>query len=156
LSALTTNQTLTLIDNRTTDAITGFFENGSTNNLYEEGETILGTGFDGTVKISYHGGTGNDVTLSLVALQGDYTRDGHVNAADYVGWRKADINGQQGYSEWRANFGSSAPSMGPILNGARLAAVPEPNALITFSIGIALSIGSRRQSGRGAGQRRMA
>ena len=88
LSAITTSQTLTLIDNRTTDAITGFFEKGTTKNLYEEGEVIPLAGFDGTVTISYVGGTGNDVTLSLVALGGDYNRDGTVNSADYVVWRK--------------------------------------------------------------------
>ena len=71
LSAITTSQTLTLIDNRTTDAITGFFEKGTTKNLYEEGEIIPLAGFDGTVTISYVGGTGNDVTLNLVALLGD-------------------------------------------------------------------------------------
>lgn len=155
LSALLSNHTLTLIDNRTIDAITGFFENGSTENLYEEGATILGTGFDGTVTISYYGGTGNDVTLSLVALQGDYNRDGQVNTADYVGWRKADINGQQGFSDWRANFGNTAPSLGSNLSGANLAAVPEPGAWITLMIGIALLLGGNRYSRRVAKQRRI-
>jgi hypothetical protein len=78
-----------------------------------------------------------------------------VNAADYVGWRKADINGQQGYGDWRANFGNVAPSMGPTLKGAQLAAVPEPNTVVTFIVGIALSIGSRRRSRHDAGQERM-
>ena len=146
LSAITTSQTLTLIDNRTTDAITGFFEKGTTKNLYEEGEIIPLAGFDGTVTISYVGGTGNDVTLNLVALLGDYNRDGTVDAADYVVWRKTGINGQQGYDDWRANFGKSAPSFGLSIPGESLSAqVPEPAAWMTVAIGMSL-LSIRRKS----------
>ena len=101
LSAITTSMTLPLIDNQTTDAITGFFENGSTTNLYEEGELVYGTGFNGSVTISYLAGTGNDVALSLIALLGDYNFNGVVDTADYVVWRNTGINGEQGYLDWR-------------------------------------------------------
>jgi hypothetical protein len=140
LAAITTSIVLTLIDNRTTDAITGFFEKGTTKNLYEEGEMILGTGFDGTVTISYVGGTGNDVVLNLAALIGDYNRDGYVDGADFVVWRKTGINGQQGYDDWRANFGASAPGFG--LN-VETAAVPEPATWIYLVA--AVVTGSRRR-----------
>jgi hypothetical protein len=145
LSAITTSQTLTLIDNRTTDAITGFFEKGTTKNLYEEGEIIQLAGFDGTVTISYVGGTGNDVTLSLVALLGDFDHDGMVGPADYVVWRKTGINGQQGFNDWRANFGKSAPSFGLSISGESLQAqVPEPAAWLTAAIGMSLLVLRRK------------
>jgi len=143
LSAITMSTILTLIDNRTTDAITGFFEKGTTKNLYEEGEQILGTGFDGTVTISYLGGTGNDVTLNLVALLGDYNSDGRVDGADYVVWRKTGINGQQGYADWRANFGATAPGFGAALGDGQ---VPEPTAWILVVLG--LMAGSARRHNR--------
>jgi hypothetical protein len=139
LTAITTSRTITLIDNRTTDTITGFFEKGTTINLYEEGEIIPLAGFDGTVTISYVGGTGNDVTLNLVALLGDYNQDGTVGPADYVIWRKTGINGQQGYNDWRANFGKSAPSFGLSIPGNSLIAqVPEPSAWLAIAIGMYL------------------
>jgi hypothetical protein len=142
LSAITTSGIITLIDNQTTDAVTGFFENGTTKNLYEEGEIIPLAGFDGTVTISYLGGTGNDVTLSLAALMGDYNRDGSVDAADYVVWRKADINGQQGYDDWRANLGKTAPSFGLAAGVEALSAqIPEPATWVSgliAMVGVAL------------------
>src|SRR5690606_38404305 len=52
LSALSGDQQLTLIDNQGVDPIQGFFENGTSLDLYEEGEQILGTGFAGSVTIS--------------------------------------------------------------------------------------------------------
>jgi hypothetical protein len=71
-------------------------------------------------------------TSSLLA---DYNRDGKVNAADYVVWRKTG-NTQAGYDAWRANFGrtlsaggaSALPSAGP------LPAVPEPTAEVLLAL----------------------
>ena len=150
LSAITTSQTLTLINNQTTDAITGFFERGTTMSLYEEGEVLACVGFDGTVTISYLGGTGNDVVLNLVALQGDYNRDGVVNSADYVVWRETGINGQQGYDDWRANFGKTAPSFGLALAlNASVAQIPEPATWTLFlAAAISLSVGRRNRVSR--------
>jgi hypothetical protein len=148
LSAITTNMVLTLIDNRTTDAITGFFEKGATKSLYEEGEVIPDTGFDGTVTISYHGGTGNDVTLNLVTLLGDYNHDGNVNAADYVGWRKTEASNQQNYVNWRASFGQLAPSLGSPLSSIVLSTqVPEPATFVFLVVAwIWLSASPRRKN----------
>jgi hypothetical protein len=136
LSAITTSGIITLINNQTNDAITGFFENGTTKNLYEEGEIIPLAGFDGTVTISYLGGTGNDVTLTLAALLGDYNRDGIVDAADYAVWRNTGINGQQGYVDWRANFGKTAPSFGLSPPSATSIPVPESSAWISAFVGM--------------------
>jgi hypothetical protein len=59
-------------------------------------------------------------------LAGDFNGDGKVDAADFVVWRKNNINGQQGYDDWRANFGQPDGS-GASLAGT--AAVPEPGTL---------------------------
>jgi PEP-CTERM motif len=73
-------------------------------------------------------------------LAGDYNRDGSVNAADYVVWRKTD-GSQQGYNTWRANFGRSS-GQGAL---SQTAAVPEPTAaVLVFSSVIALRFFQRR------------
>jgi hypothetical protein len=55
-----------------------------------------------------------------VGLPGDFNLDGHVDAADYVVWRKGlgTIYTQNDYNVWRANFGQTAATAS--------AAVPEP------------------------------
>lgn len=146
LSAILGSTTLTLIDNRTTDAVTGFFENGVTTNLYGEGEAIIGTGFNGTVTISYVGGNGNDVVLNLVAaaLAGDHDGNGVVDAADYVYWRKTGVGSAQGYIDWKSNFGRATSGSNSV------AGVPEPGcwmliALAAASIQITLQQSLRRK-----------
>ncbi|MEX2170924.1 MAG: PEP-CTERM sorting domain-containing protein [Pirellulales bacterium] len=64
-------------------------------------------------------------------LSGDYNGDGSVDAADYVVWRDTNINGQQGYDDWRANFGSSLGSG----IGSATTAVPEPASIFLFGLG---------------------
>jgi hypothetical protein len=73
-------------------------------------------------------GFGDDVDLV-----GDYNSDGKVDAADYVVWRKNDINGQQGYDDWRTNFGRTAGSGSALGAGA----VPEPASLALLLVGLA-------------------
>jgi hypothetical protein len=165
LSALTGDHTLTLINNLGTEAIIGFFENGTTENLYEEGEQIVGTGFNGTVAISYLGGSGNDVILSLVGgsggVFGDYNNDGIVNLADYTVWRDnlgasitlpgedpSQTPGQvtaADYTVWKNNFGQSAS-----LAGVGTATVPEPHslAMAVMAVGVGL-LWTRHRSRRG-------
>jgi len=62
---------------------------------------------------------------------GDYNKNGVVDAADYVVWRKTNINGAQGYTDWRANFGKSANSLNPTswtsLQDQNLAGFPAGN-----------------------------
>jgi len=63
------------------------------------------------------------------SLLGDYNQDGTVDAADYVLWRKNDINSQQGYDDWRANFGQT------LVAASTAAASPEPTSLALLLIG---------------------
>jgi hypothetical protein len=59
---------------------------------------------------------------------GDHNGDGKVDAADYVVWRKLNIDGPQGYIDFRANFGAMNPGTGASagLGGA----VPEPGSAV--------------------------
>ena len=82
------------------------------------------------------GSTSVMLQATAPSLPGDYNQDGSVDAADYVVWRKNDINGQQGYDTWRANFGATAGSGSASSSNA---AVPEPDLLafvLTFACAI--------------------
>jgi hypothetical protein len=93
---------------------------------------------------------------TAVTLTGDYNNDRSVDAADYVLWRKGNINGAQGYTDWRANFGASggASGAGTLVRGfvryvtsgvGAGAAIPEPAGVWLVGIGLtSLVIGSRR------------
>jgi hypothetical protein len=67
-------------------------------------------------------------------LEGDYNNDDQVDAADYVAWRKSDINGENGYDVWLTNFGRSNDAPSTVLNAA--SAVPEPSSAIAFAMGL--------------------
>jgi len=70
-----------------------------------------------------------DVFGALSSLAGDFNRDGSVNAADYVVWRKTDGT-TEGYADWRETFGGSMDS------GSGSISVPEPAAALLL-LGIA-------------------
>jgi hypothetical protein len=76
-------------------------------------------------------------------IPGDYNEDGKVDAADYVVWRKENINGAAGYNTWRTNFGrTSGAGSGSALSPG---AVPEPSALLLLAGGlVALTVTRRR------------
>ena len=63
-------------------------------------------------------------SVAALALPGDYNRNGVVDAADYVAWRKTDGT-QAGYDTWRTHFGQP-PGPGTSAN----ATVPEPATLL--------------------------
>jgi uncharacterized sulfatase len=70
-----------------------------------------------------------NVLFATSALTGDYNHDGVVDSSDYLVWRKSHINGAQGFTDWRANFGKSAPGFGASIPGGALSTlVPEPGA----------------------------
>jgi hypothetical protein len=72
-------------------------------------------------------------------VSGDYNRDGAVDAADYVVWRKnPDAFGGDpaGYNTWRANFGTTAGGGATLPSVAPLSAVPEPATSILLALAI--------------------
>jgi hypothetical protein len=76
------------------------------------------------------------------AIPGDYNEDGKVDTADYVVWRKNNINGQQGYDDWRANYGRTSGS------GSALSAVPEPATGLLVVLGlVGGALAARRRAG---------
>jgi len=87
----------------------------------------------------------NEITVQLVAaaLEGDFNRDGHVDAADYVAWRKGLT--QADYNSWRTNFGRSSMTGG---GGNSPDVVPEPMSLIQLSFVTLLIIQRRRKCTR--------
>ena len=78
--------------------------------------------------------------LMITGLAGDYNRDGTVDAADYVVWRKND-GSQSGYDTWRAHFGLTA---GNGSGASANAAVPEPRSLVLLIVGMAAAFKFRR------------
>jgi autotransporter-associated beta strand protein len=65
---------------------------------------------DGTLLIngSHSGGGAYAVNGAL----GDYNLNGIVDGADYVLWRKNNINDAQGYTDWQQNFGNHGGTLG--------------------------------------------
>ncbi len=95
---------------------------------------------------------GYDVTFGITPIPpGDYNKNGVVDAADYVLWRKGDLaadsNGdavidQTDYDFWRANFGNpNPPGAGAGLSNT---AVPEPTALTLVAMGLLAACLGRR------------
>jgi hypothetical protein len=82
--------------------------------------------------------SGNFINLIVSAgAPGDLNGDGHVDAGDYVYWRKNGLP-QSSYDQWRAHFGN--PPGAGAGNGLGSNAVPEPAALslVMFAVGAAL------------------
>jgi hypothetical protein len=72
---------------------------------------------------------------------GDYNKNGIVDAADYVVFRKGLASGT--YSTWRANFGEGTPGASPA-NSIHPAAAPEPAAWMLLLLAISPYLVSRR------------
>lgn len=88
---------------------------------------------DGTVSVS-------SVTLPL---PGDYNRDGAVDAADYVAWRKSLGGDPSGYGTWRTHFGQ--PTGGDAAMGAAAnISVPEPSSLALLTLAASAILGLRK------------
>jgi hypothetical protein len=60
---------------------------------------------------------------------GDINRDGIVDAADYVVWRKNEGT-QADYDEWRENYGRTAGSGAALPSAQPLSAIPEPSSCV--------------------------
>jgi hypothetical protein len=59
-------------------------------------------------------------------IPGDYNDDNTVDAADYVVWRKQNLD-TAAYNLWRTHFGEMAASIGAATSNSQLG-VPEPNS----------------------------
>lgn len=59
----------------------------------------------------------------------DYNDDGTIDAADYVAWRKSNIDGQNGYNAWVSSFGEVVNSAGAG-SVTPTSGVPEPGIAV--------------------------
>jgi hypothetical protein len=76
--------------------------------------------------------------LMAPGSDGDHNNDGHVNAADYVAWRKipgAFGGDPGGYNAWRTQFGETGAGS----SVGATSAVPEPSALAMLLMAVSAS-----------------
>jgi hypothetical protein len=74
----------------------------------------------------------SDLGWEIAELTGDYNRDGTIDAADYVVWRKYDGT-RDGYNTWRAHFGQTGASAAAGASSNSNVVVPEPNSLVLLA-----------------------
>ncbi len=88
--------------------------------------------------------------LLTPVLDGDFNRDGTVDAADYLIWRKSNGN-SAGYELWRSNFGSARGATTVQVATTEINAVPEPStwllaSLVAFLSSIVAGLGRIRST----------
>jgi hypothetical protein len=97
------------------------------------------------------------VTFAVIPIvpepAGDFNHDGTVDAADYVLWRKNNIDGGSGYNSWRVNFGVTAAGAAAVGPSASASAVPEPASLGLLLPLAAAAMLRRRNGARRRGER---
>jgi len=87
------------------------------------------------------------VDANIVNLPGDFNRDGNVDAADYVVWRKGlgTTFTLADYDLWLEHFGQTAGGGSQEnIDVASNHAVPEPTSLILQIVGLAVVLFTRR------------
>lgn len=126
--------TTTVSNSEITDGYSGIFGLSGSTATGITPTTPLGTSLDFTID-------NFRTETAAVPLTGDYNGDGKVDAADFVVWRDTNINGPQGYTDWRANFGNP-PGSGAGLGSS---AVPEPSACVLMLLS-SLAIRSIRRT----------
>jgi hypothetical protein len=116
----------------------------TTRNATLSGVLLDGTAFSyvlsSTNSSSPYFDAGATLKLTLL-LAGDHNRDGTVDAADYVAWRKGlgTAFSQSSYDVWRARFGGAGGS-----GSMSDAAVPEPACSLLLILGAAIGCSFRR------------
>jgi hypothetical protein len=138
----TTANVFTIMDAFT---LSGMFSNVG------NGQRLTTTGGEGSFVVNYNFGPAT-VTLTDFVFTADYNGNGIVDGADYVLWRKSpgSYGGPGGYAAWRSSFGlTNLPGAGSGAGsgGIGSAAVPEPNCIAIFLLGMAgLAIAGRRRT----------
>jgi hypothetical protein len=91
-------------------------------------------------------------------VPGDFDRDGRVDAADYIVWRKnvgqpsgtlpndntGVTIGDDQYNLWRSTFGNPAAGSGSELD-ANVGVVPEPSSITLLVLGLSALAGRYRE-----------
>jgi hypothetical protein len=78
-----------------------------------------------------------EIVPAVAPGPGDYNRDGVVDAADYVVWRKGfgTTYTQDDYDVWRAHFGETGGGGVALPSAEPLPAVPEPTSIMVMLCG---------------------
>ena len=93
LSAYANSGAVTLVNNQSADAVTGYFENRHVaGDLHEQNSPVYGTGYAGTARVSYTGGTGNDVVVNLTNFQDDARQIVRLQADSVAGANGAAVS----------------------------------------------------------------
>jgi autotransporter-associated beta strand protein len=89
-----------------------------------------------------------DLVVTPAGVSGDHNGDGKVDAADYVVWRKDPTmhDNDQGYLDWRANFGTGSGAGSSSSLGTDRTSVPEPASPTLVATSLALLFGWRRHA----------
>jgi hypothetical protein len=98
-----------------------------------------------TILIDNRNGPGSGYTMGIMdgtvsvssvgfSLPGDYTRDGVIDAADYVVWRDTHDT-PDGYNTWRSNFGRTSGA-GAAMGAASNITAPEPGSIGLFALAV--------------------
>jgi hypothetical protein len=115
----------------------------------------LSTADGGSFRVNYGPGSAFAPTLVVLSafqatgLPGDFDRNGIVDSADYVVWRKnpsAFGGDPAGYNTWRVNFGRVAG--GSSIAESSAAAVPEPMSLALLVFAALLGMRRCPRTGR--------
>lgn len=142
---LSTGGTLELTFSGIADIIDSLFINGVSQPVGIWGAP--GSGAQYTSSLLAGTGTLQVTTFVPSFLEGDYSRNGFVDVADYVTWRRlvgtttianrdpdnTGVVGTADYSSWMANFGQRVPGASDGLGES--AAVPEPEGLLILAFG---------------------
>jgi hypothetical protein len=117
----------------------------------------IGRGFYNTSPADWFNGVIDEVRLTNSALApsdflfaaasfpGDYNGDKIVDAGDYAIWRKTNVQGADGYTAWRSNFGKNYNLVG---SGSVASAIPEPASMMLTTIALVGFAGARRRHGQ--------
>jgi hypothetical protein len=144
-NAIETNKSFPVLDGRDPNLVTDAWVEAIVNGLAPAGTAFVRVNIF-FIQLQNQGGASwvDDVSLvrltpDLVEQDGDFNRDGIVDAADYVAWRKLGLP-ETDYNLWRQNFGEVGGG-----SGAGGGAVPEPGALLLAMVAFiaTLSIQSR-------------
>lgn len=145
------------------DTVTATIYNGASSQVAQQ--TMTGLGLDGSLTDfgvltqdfgpmvaidEWRFGTAVSDVMAPLPLAGDYSKNGVVDAADYILWRNGlgTTYTQADYDTWRSHFGQTTGSGSVLPSVGPLSAVPEPAAITLGLLALVALLPSRSFAGR--------